>query len=130
MHSSCVCYRFLVVDLYRKRLGIDSLRIAAGAHARIESIDGRDFIAGQCKIEDVDILSDPFRPHRFRDRREAMIDMPTKHDLSRGLTVLRRQFDDGGVLKRALRRGWGCLRVSIVDAADRRPALRGDAKTC
>jgi hypothetical protein len=53
----------------------------------------------QREVEDLEVLRDPRRGHGFRDRDQAVVQMPAQHHLGRGLPVLLGDLRQGGVLQ-------------------------------
>jgi len=89
--------RLSVRDRKGVRLRIDALRIGAAAQARIERVDRRDLVRREREIEDVKVLSNARRLHRFGNCRDTAIDVPAKNDLRRRPGVLLRKIDDDGI---------------------------------
>jgi hypothetical protein len=55
-------------DLAAEGLKGDRVRLGAPAYARVEGVDGGQFVRGEVEAEDVEVLGDPARFGRLRDR--------------------------------------------------------------
>src|SRR5258705_6018154 len=66
------------------RVGVDAW-IGAGVYRRY----GRNLVARQREIEDIDILGQSDAVGRLRYRHQPKLDVPAQHDLPRRLVVLR-----------------------------------------
>ncbi len=109
-------------NLAAEALEGDVLGLGASTDAGVERVEGRDLVAAELEIEDVEVLRDPGGLGGLRNRGAALLEVPAQHHLSRGLVVSGRDLQDRGILERAL----PALPVG-GDAADRRPGLGEDA---
>src|SRR3954468_8590613 len=106
---------------------IEDLRIGPTAQTLIERVDASNFGLGKLKVENIDVLGDPFRMEGFRNRDKAMLTMPAEHDLRWCLPVFPGQTEDRGMRKRVLRFA-GARRFTHA-AAEGRPALGENTET-
>jgi hypothetical protein len=112
----------VVLDLVWVRRGAHARGLGAAADTGVERVDRGDLVRAELKVEDVDVLRDPVRLYRLRDRAEAMFDVSAQNDLRRGLAVLLRELYDDAVLEH------GRLLWPVgVHPADRRPRLGRDS---
>ena len=64
------------------RLEGDAVRVWAGAHARVERVDGGELVAFEFEVEDVEVLGDAVGLGRRRDPGAALLQVPVQHHLS------------------------------------------------
>ena len=74
-----------VRDGLGEELRIDVLGIRTTANAGVQRVNGRDLFGREREVEDPDVLRDARRPHRLRNRRKPVLDVPAQDDLRRGL---------------------------------------------
>lgn len=78
-------------------------------HALLEGIDLGEFLVAEREVEDVEVFRDALGVYRLRDGLAALLDVPTQHDLCRGLAVGLAGFADDLAVQRGIPVAVGAL---------------------
>lgn len=71
-------------------------------HDLLEGIDPGEILVAEREVEDVEVFRDALGVHRLRDGLTALLDVPTQHDLCRGLAVGLADFADDLAVQRGI----------------------------